>query len=437
MNCPQCNAQVPGDAKFCPVCGTAVTAASPAPAPGSQATESSAVASSYPADAGTTAPSKPSASSFDSSVAVEFLKKNKKAVIGAGAAVVVVLVAIVAFVMISSNVPEDVVKRDLMNTYLMEHGAVSSSYVNDSDYSITELKITGQSEEKLSSDLLSLATTAATGSNTVRRVSVSGKISNESFETSFTGYLYYVKANDQWVEINTDVDATSTKPLKGVDKTESTSSSSAQVSDFSSTLEESNGSYVSVATQKVKYSYWFADDTATSTSSFKFDQEKGWQRQGDAQLSDTKTEWKLSGKTFAYNEGSSFFSSGTKNSTVSFGDCSGETANATYTIGYTPSSNSSSYTEYLSVDLKGSASGSLTHEFSKESFKVELNDKGNSVTFSFSGHGSSTTTSAGVGEVNQLYGSFVTKAVYSRSTSGNNERTFEMSGYNFTEKTAA
>lgn len=218
MNCPQCNAQVPGDAKFCPVCGTAVTGASPAPEPVSQATESSAAASSYPADAGTTAPSKPSASSFDSSVAVEFLKKNKKAVIGAGAAVVVVLVAIVAFVMISSNVPEDVVKRDLMNTYLMEHGAVSSSYVNDSDYSITELKITGQSEEKLSSDLLSLATTAATGSNTVRRVSVSGKIANESFETSFTGYLYYVKTNDQWVEINTDVDATSTKPLRASTK---------------------------------------------------------------------------------------------------------------------------------------------------------------------------------------------------------------------------
>ena len=307
--------------------------------------------------------------------------------------------------------------------------------MNDSDYSITELRITGQSEEKVSSDILSLATSSASGSNAVRRVSVTGKMANDNFETSFSGYIYYLKGKNNWEELYTDVDATSTKPLKGVDKAESTTSSSVSISDFSSTLDESNGSYVSVATQKVQYSFWFADDTATSTTTYKFDQDKGWQRQGDAQLSDMKTEWKLNGKTFAYSESSSLFSSGSKSSTVSFGDCSGETANATYTIGYAPSSKSSSYTEYSTVDLKGSATGALTHEFSKGTFKVELNDKGNSVTLSFTGNSNSTTTSAGVGEVNTLYGSFVTKAVYSRSTSGNNERTLEMSGSNFTEKT--
>lgn len=163
MNCPQCNTPVPEDAKFCPVCGTSVTTSSPAPASGSQSPEVPVASPAYPVVETTAAPSKPAVSSVDPSAAVEFLKKNRKVAIGAGAAVVVVLVAIVAFIMVAGNVPEDVVKRDLMNSYLVEHGAVSSSYVNDSDYSITELKITGQTEEKISSDILSLATSAASG----------------------------------------------------------------------------------------------------------------------------------------------------------------------------------------------------------------------------------------------------------------------------------
>lgn len=248
-----------------------------------------------------------------------------------------------------------------------------------------------------------------------------------------------IKANDKWIELDSSIDADSTKPLKGVDRTEETASSSSSspvpYSDFSPSLEESDGTYTSVATQKVKYSYWFADDTANSTARFKFDQKKGWEIQDKAELSDTKTDWKLNGKTFAYSDAGGSLSEGAKNASAVFGDLSGDTANATYTIGFSPRKEESYGTEYHAVDLKGSASGALSHEFSEGSFKVQLNDQGNSVTIALSGSDTSTKTSAGQGTVHTLNGDVVTKTVYT----GNkyNEKTFSLSYAQFEEKTAA
>lgn len=430
MKCKQCNVEIPDGVKFCPSCGASTSGEQPKPSEAPKAAPANAGSNGAGANKSVTL-------SVDPSAAVGFLKKNKKAAIGAAAAVVVVVVAIIAFVMVSSNVPEDIVKNDLMENNLVKNGAVQSDYVNSSNYQISEFKITGQSDEKLSNDLLSLVAKTATGVDKVRKVNVSGKVANDNFETSFSGYFYYVKSGDKWSKVDSDIDASSTKPLKGVDKAVSSSSSSSDsvsYSDFSSTLEESDGAYVSVATQKVQYSYWFADDTATSASTFKFDQSKGWVRQGNPELSDTNTAWKLGGKTFAVSGNYGFFSVGTKNVSVTFGDCSGETANATYSIGFTPTKEKSGSTEYHAIDLKGSASGSLSHDFSKSSFSMQLNDAGNAVTFTFSGNVSSTTTSAGEGTVHTLSGRLVTKAVYGESSSS--EYTFDIdSNTTFTEKT--
>ncbi len=437
MKCRQCNTEMPDGVKFCPSCGASQAGDEPNPSAAPQAAPAQQAAPAVQPGNGT------AGVSVNPAAAVDLLKKNKKVTIGAVAAVVVVIVAIIAFVMISSNVPEDIVKNDLADNYLVKKGAVESNFVNDSDYSIKELKITGQSDERLSSDILSMAATAATGSDKVRKVTVTGKIANANFETSFSGYLYYLKNGDGWVKLDSTIKSDSTKPLKGVDTTASSSSASSSSalssSDFSSTLEESDGTYTSVATQKVKYSYWFADDTATSTTKFKFDSEKGWQRQGQDELSDTHTEWKLNGKTFAKSDtvkdiqGFSYVTIGTASASVTFGDCSGETANATYAVGFNPTTENTSSIEYIAVDLKGSVSGSLSHKFSESTFSVELNDQGNSVTFSLSGDINSTTTSAGEGKVNQLSGSAITKSVYEKKSSS--EYTLKWTNSTFTEKT--
>lgn len=436
MKCSQCGIEIPEGVKFCPSCGASTSGEGQKPSEAPKAESTKAEPNAAAGSGSTTV-------AIDPSAAVGFLKKNKKVTIGAAAAVVVVIVAIVAFVMISSNVPEDIVKSDLMETSLVKNGAVPSNYVNDADYSISELKIVKQSDQQLSDTFYSVAAKAAMGSDKVRRVMVSGKIANGNFETSFSGYFDYVKSGDKWVKVDDSVSSDSTKPLKGVDTTVSSSSgssssSSASYSDFSSTFEESDG-YTSVATQKVKYSYWFADDTATCTSTFKFNSSEGWKRTGQDELSDTNTEWKLKGKTFAKSDstkdfqGFSYVTIGTTNASITFGDCSGETANATYAVGFNPTTENTSSIEYLAVDLKGSVTGSLIHEFSKSSFKVELNDQGNSVTFSLSGDTNSSTTSAGEGKVNQLSGSAITNSVYQKTKS--KDYKLEVKSVYFSEKT--
>ncbi len=147
------------------------------------------------------------------------------------------------------------------------------------------------------------------------------RIANDYFETSFRGYLYYAMSGDKWVMLDRAIEADLTKPLKGVDDIEE-KSSAATFADLSSTLEESNSTYVSAASRKVLRSYWLADDTATSKMTFKFDQSKGWPRQGETELSDTNTLWKLNGKKFA-TEGLIIDANGPLNAVVTFGDCAG------------------------------------------------------------------------------------------------------------------
>lgn len=438
MKCKACGAELADDAKFCRSCGAATTSvAAEAPKdeekPGDMVT-----AQATAANATTNAAdgSKQGAASVLSS-AKAASGKNKKLVAGIAAGVAVVLVAVIAFVMVSGNVPEDVVKQDLAKSDFVQEGAVDSEFVNDSPYQITEFKITKQVDEKVDAEAAQFAK-AVIGTDTMRRVEITGKIANDNFETSFQGHAYYVKNGSDWGNLGLTADSKDTKPLKGVDTVTSKSSysgssnSDAAYSDFASTLEESGGSYTSVATQKVKYSYWFADDTATSTTKFTFDQEKGWQRQGNAEFSDMTTEWKLAGKTF-----SSTFdtSAGKVTETVSFAEVTDGSASCTYVAKYDPSREDTSYVTYHAANLTGTATGAFQHDFSKETFTIELNDSGNSLTYILGGSGNSSTVSAGQGTVNTVNAQLKTSTVY-KSLFGS-ESLFETSGKTLTEVTNA
>lgn len=247
MKCKACGAELADDAKFCRSCGAATTSvAAEAPKdeekPGDMVT-----AQATAANATTNAAdgSKQGAASVLSS-AKAASGKNKKLVAGIAAGVAVVLVAVIAFVMVSGNVPEDVVKQDLAKSDFVQEGAVDSEFVNDSPYQITEFKITKQVDEKVDAEAAQFAK-AVIGTDTMRRVEITGKIANDNFETSFQGHAYYVKNGSDWGNLGLTADSKDTKPLKGVDTVTSKSSysgssnSDAAYSDFASTLEESGG----------------------------------------------------------------------------------------------------------------------------------------------------------------------------------------------------
>lgn len=425
MKCKQCGIEMPEGVKFCPACGASTSGDEPkaneAPKAEPAKTEPNAAAGS-----GSTT------ITVDPAAAVGFLKKNKKVTIGAAAAVVVAIIAIIAFVMISSNVPEDIVKNDLMETDLVKSGAVSSNYVNEADYSITELKIEKQADEDITGGIDKVLA----GSDKCRRVDFSGKMSNGNFETSFRGHSYYVKSGDTWSKYTGEINAEGTKPLKGVDTTfvpsaGFTGTTARSSSDFSSTFEESNGTYTSVATERLQYTYSFVTDTAVSTSTFEFDPDKGWQRQGEADLSDINHEWYFNGKTFTAT--STMSGDGTTVASISFIECSGDSAKATYSLNFTPKSEKGFLASYNAVDLKGSMSGTFKHEFGKNSYEIELSDSGNSVTYEFSGTDQGTSSSQQK-TAYKMYGSVSTNAVYETWLSGATTK-LKLSSVSFEEKT--
>ena len=434
MKCKACGTELADDAKFCRSCGVAISGDVPESIKSEKAPEQTDVASSA---AKATEDAKRGAASASNSVKAASCK-NKKLIAGIAAGVVVALVAVIAFVMISGNVPENVVKQDLMKSDLVQNGAVSSDYVNDSTYQVTELKITKQADEKADAAEAQIVK-ALVGTDTLRRVEISGKIANDNFETSFQGHAYYVKNGNDWGSLGFTADSEDTKPLKGVDAItpkssySGSSNSKAVYSDFASTLEESDGFYSSIATQKVTYSYWFADDTATSTTKFTFDQEKGWQRQGDAEFADMATEWKLSGKTFSATFDAS---SGKVTETVSFAEATGDSASCTYVAKFDPSSEGDSWTTYHAANLTGTATGKFQHDFSKEFFSIELNDSGNSVTYILSGNSTSSTVSAGQGTVNTVNAQLKTDTAYRTSKFGG-DSLFTTTGKTLTEVTGA
>lgn len=297
----------------------------------------------------------------------------------------------------AGGVPEDRVKQEVAASSFAAEGFVGSSYVNESPYELAEFKVEGQQDEEVN----------ALGIEKARRVSFSGKLKNDSFESTFTGHAYYVKNDDSWETLSgPSSDTNSTAPLKGVD-TMTLASSNPQYdnvvhSNFQSTFEEKNGRYTSQATETVAYEFWFADDTATNTQDFVFDPAKGWTPNGDAKASDLATTYKLAGKTFglAGDEGLGSFTNtpGKCDASFTFADVSEDAVSASYAYDFTPKEDK--HIDYLPISFTGTAVGKPSHEFGKDSFSFELNDKENAVTFSC--RSKSPETVAGTGTVNAM-----------------------------------
>lgn len=346
-------------------------------------------------------------------------RPNKKAlgIAGAAIAVVAVIVAVAIFVMSAGNVPDDVVRQSVQGSHLVQSGAVSSQYTDSTPYELKEFKVDKQEDYQFSSADERQLVKNWYGTDQMRVVTSSGKIANESFETTFTVESCFTKQNDQWLEIGSpEVVSKTTVPLKGVSSMDQLSNNAnVSYSDFSSTFDESNGSYASTATQKVTYTYWFAADTATDTQTFVFDASSGWKAQGDATASDQQTNWTLNGKTFEVSandqQGSSWSYTKSRSGQIVFGETADGMQSATYTYAWTPTDGASNqYNTYSAVSLEGTASGELVHEFGNGSFTLELNDAEHAVTINCNSSGTSTV--AGSGKMQTMKVGITTNATY-------------------------
>lgn len=453
MKCPACNHDLPIGALFCPECGTRLDDATPTDV--KEATQSSATetgqstqttaaaqastAEADPAHAGTksnsnespttppsgTAPSTSKAAKTVASLVDRFKTLDKKiryGIVGGGVAAVVIICIALALSLFGGP-STDEAKAAFMQSDLASNGAVPSSYTNETPYEVTDFKL-DQTDDSLTTAEEQELARRWYGTDQIKTVTCSGTVANESFETSFTAMVYLAKSGNDWVSIGSpDILSKETKPLKGVDVLEEQASDAVSYSDFSSTLDESNGTYTSTASGTQTHSFWFAADTATVQQSFTFDQTYGWKTMGNQKISDKSTTWNLEGKTFecSRDAGSGYF-----DGTITFGAVEGESANADYSLAL--DANSTGFVKYKDASVKGSAAGRITHEFGEESFDIQLEDNDNSVALSCSCSGYD--TSDGNNEI-RVTGD--TKAVIYSSSYGN-ESHLSFTSYPFEEK---
>lgn len=413
MKCPCCGYNLPDDANFCASCGTNVSVASSATAATTTSTEgggdvaqSTTAPHAAPNNAESGAPEAPDSTNacgepahFGSSIGNSFsvhqgsneashvgqfltTKKGKGIVAGAIAAVAAIIVAAVVGFNMANNVPEDTVRQALQNSSTVADGIVANDYVTAQPYDLKNLKIDKQEDES-------------------------------------TGEAYYVKQGDTWVSLlGPSITDNTTTPLQGVGRiSEASESDDYEISNFSSTLDSSNGAYASTATQDVSYTFWFATDTATNTRTFVFDG-NCWKPTGDTAVSNMQTKTNFADKKFEYTDtGSGLFKTGTTNSTIEFtSDGENGQVAATYSLDWKYSgdtSKGSSGQYYLPVNLSGNLTGAIEHEFGKDNFSIELNDAENQVTFT--GGESYATISAGDGESNTMSLSATTNTKYFES----------------------
>ena len=277
--------------------------------------------------AGRTIGERPSATSeaaaASSAVPTKKSSSRKKIALIVGiVAAVVAVIAVIAFVVVGADrVSDETLKTTLEQSSIVKSGLVPQNYVDSSDYKVKNLKITDQKKTTDTGAFSSViyALTGTSGENIpIVTVSYKATIENDNFSSDIVGMVQFLKWNDQWLAIAAPSASTlqscNTKPLKGVDKMDTQSSSSSSYSygnkqdytiehdDFEATFDEDDGSYTSAATEKVSYKFWFATDSATVAQTFKFDQKSGWQPTGSVKLSDQNTTWNLEGKTFAYEK---------------------------------------------------------------------------------------------------------------------------------------
>lgn len=390
MFCKKCGASCEDGLEKCPACGAELDQAAPEAA-------TDAAASNAAADA-----SKAAASALKGLKGVA--GKRTPLVIGAAVAVVAIIVVVAMSVFGGGGevVSVDQVKKDIMP--FIEDGFVSQQYTKEASYKISDLEI--DSVEKVKN---------AAGVADFASIAFSGTISNGNFESTFTGCAgYYIGDKESGPSFagEPSFDPVETKPLAGVSKFSfDDGSGEAKISDFSSTFDEKDGAYTSVATQTATQSFWFADDVATGTQKFTFDQEDGWEREGDVEISKQETAWKIADKTFSANISKDDMDpSGSLTGSIVLGELGDDGAvSAQYAMSFVPEAYDSLST-YSNVDLSGTATGHVVHEFGAEDFTIELNDPTNQVTLTC--EDGEETSKAGVGDIPTMDVSIATETVY-------------------------
>ena len=397
MFCKFCGKEIPDGAKFCKHCGKQLNSSD------TQNQEADQPAPQPKTDGGA-AVNADSAAAVTNNVKGAFLDKKKLGIIiGVAVVVVAIIAGVTIFNAINSQIPASAIEGSLKQSEEFTKGFVSNNFTNSSDYSFSDIEIT-KAEDSTDSYLQSNYGQKY-GSKEIKYVEFNGKMKNDSFESEFSGNGYYIKTSSGWVcFIGPTKTWSSTKPIKAVDsfdlgnssglKDASTVYANTTTDNFQAELKDNNGVYSCEATQDVKLEYWFGTDTASVKQNFKFNPEKGWEKDGESQIESQKTEYNLAGRSFEYTY------SLTDTITMTFNETdSDDAASADYKIDHSPSASGGSYGK--AVNLEGTATGTISHKFGQASFAVELNDSDNEVTFSC--NSSSAEVVAGVGEVNGIY----------------------------------
>ena len=409
MLCPQCGAESAPGTAFCRQCGTKLnqdqaTAETVPPAP-SEPTVEPAVEHDVESSGGTAAEVEP-AVAFEPAaesksepvsqpVPQSGFKKPvfnkpvpKKAVIAAIAIAAVALIAFTAWSLLGSSpkISAEQVESDLIKECGLTTGFLSSSYVEDTPYEVTSFEVVSTEKLPKGGDLTNMET---------YDVEVKGTVANESFESTFAGSVQYIwypeelRVDDEEFVLMTDLEVAdvSTKPLKGIDYVSDTDED-CEYENEEISFDEKDGTYTSVLTRTEVMETWFVKESVDQKYVFEFDEEHGWQAEGEPELSNQKTEWLIAGKTFELTEyPQSGNYDGSVVSSISLGpiDENGAQVSATYTYDYTTtqvSAISSSWT-YQNVNLSGDLTGTVSREPGSGYAELMLKDEANGVSFTF------------------------------------------------------
>ncbi len=372
MDCSKCGHEIPQNASFCPECGSTVS-----PSLGNLEDASNLETSNSGNSATAAIPSKPRPRLGLIDRLKTLNKKARYGIIAGGAVVAIALIAVISSTLFGGVSVEVAQQAFASQSSLATDGAVSSTYTDASAYEITEFNIESEETIELTSAESTLSSTIY-GTDEIRAVTCSGKVANESFETEFIVVVYVGKVSNEWISLDyasADILSTATVPLKGVDSMDVSSSSDAVYSDFSSTLDESNGTYTSSATVTETYSFWFGTDTAQVSQEFTFDPESGWQSVDSILRSDTSTTFNVEGYVLQGTGVNDMVTS-----TITLHDADDGSMSADYSIvADIPEDKTDWYKDFTS---EGTAVVSIVHDYGNESITLNIEDDENNVSFS-------------------------------------------------------
>lgn len=383
MFCGKCGAENIDGAKFCKDCGNALVV------PEQKKNENNnTINSQNPTkNKDNNIKNKANKKSKKPNKLVAFLRKSKKnKIIFFGSLslfVLLVIAAIIAVVIIINNNIENRIYDLMYESSAAKTGIIPSQFTDDSPYHMEDLEITKFSD-------------SSNNGNRQKHIEFNATILNDFFMTGISGEATFNTSGEVSLSGEPHVSWSDTVPIKGVSsidyKTDGTTTEKYDfdISSFSSSIAEENGSYKCVAVEGVEFNFGFCVDKANLTQNYIFDKKNGWKEVGQQEFSDKQTVWTLAGKTFVYDKisTSSYGNDVSCNLTFKDSDAAGNLS-ADFTIkrskdksSSTPSSKN--YTEYYDINKSGSCSGPVEHKFGEETFVVRLVSKDKMVTFNIS-----------------------------------------------------